>query len=103
MLGQFDSYGSGDESRLSPSIVIAGANVRWANGGFDPVRRLVRNDDGRHIGLTPIESDLLLLLLTRNGLPVPLAEMGEQIWGHMEPSKTGVYQQAIRSLRVKLN
>jgi DNA-binding response OmpR family regulator len=84
------------------SLAESVAVFEWPGGSFDAARRVLVNDEGHFVHLTPKESDCLLVLAMANGSVVPLAELSTLVWCHESLAMTGTYQHAIRSLRTKV-
>jgi DNA-binding response OmpR family regulator len=58
--------------------------------------------DGRPVALTPMELDLLLALLRRNGAVASRIELLQEVWGHSAAVLTRTVDTHIAELRRKL-
>ena len=67
----------------------------------DPERRTVHRN-GSPVSLTPMEFDLLLALLRRNGTVVSRLDLLQEVWGHSAAVLTRTVDTHVAELRRKL-
>lgn len=81
----------------------AGHSGRWQFGRVevDKARRMVTRD-GRPVSLTPLEFDLLVVLLEKDGAVAERLELLEKVWGHSGEVVTRTVDTHIAELRNKL-
>ena len=74
---------------------------RFGSVEVDPERRTVQRD-GTPVALTPMEFDLLLALLRRNGTVVSRLDLLQEVWGHSAAVLTRTVDTHVAELRRKL-
>ncbi len=77
------------------------ALFRFGAVEVDPERRTVHRD-GVPVPLTPMEFDLLLALLRRNGAVVSRLDLLQEVWGHSAAVLTRTVDTHVAELRRKL-
>jgi two-component system, OmpR family, alkaline phosphatase synthesis response regulator PhoP len=75
--------------------------IRFGDVEVDAATRTVRKD-GRDVGLTAMEFNLLVSLLERRGAVVSRVELLEQVWGHASTVVTRTVDTHVAELRRKL-
>jgi DNA-binding response OmpR family regulator len=89
------------EALLRRTRATAAREFRFGDIEVDATRRTVTRD-GRPVALTPMELDLLLALLRRNGAVASRIELLQDVWGHSAAVLTRTVDTHIAELRRKL-
>jgi DNA-binding response OmpR family regulator len=89
------------EALLRRTRATAARAFRFGDVEVDATRRTVTRD-GRPVALTPMELDLLLALLRRNGAVASRIELLQDVWGHSAAVLTRTVDTHIAELRRKL-
>jgi DNA-binding response OmpR family regulator len=87
--------------RVAPDSPHA-SELRVGTWVFDPVQRTVTTAPGQQVRLTPIQGDLLHVLLANLGRVVPYAELVRVCWGHQHERSSRPLKTHITHLRRKL-
>jgi DNA-binding response OmpR family regulator len=89
------------EALLRRARPAAASSYRFGTVDVDATRRTVTRD-GQPIALTPMELDLLLALLRREGAVASRTELLQEVWGHSAAVLTRTVDTHIAELRRKL-
>jgi DNA-binding response OmpR family regulator len=86
--------------KLATHATVAGA-IEVGGIRLDPIARRAEAVSGR-LPLTPLEFELLRVLMEHASHVVPLAELAETVWGDREVRASNAYHVGVQRLRRKL-